>query len=165
MQNEALAVILGLAAAISWGLGSILVRLGQRYISTTLGTLVSLVAGVLFTWMLVLAFEREAAARLSGAAIGLFSVIGILNFPLGRFFNYMSIQHLGVGRATPILASSPLFAMVLAVAFAGESVDLATVAGTALILFGLYVTIKPPAAHMEAPRSATSEDAKTRVVP
>jgi drug/metabolite transporter (DMT)-like permease len=83
-------------------------------------------------------------------AILLFGVVGILNFPLGRFFNYLSISHLGVGRSTPILASAPLFAMVLAVIFTGETISAGTIAGTALILTGLYVTVRAPAASRRA---------------
>ena len=158
MQDYALAVVLALAAAISWGLGSVLVKQGQRYMATAAGTLISLIAGCAFIGLLAIAFEREAVSSLSGTAIVLFALIGILNFPIGRFFNYMSIDHLGVGRSTPILAASPLFAMVFAVAFTGESVRLATFIGTALILFGLYVTLRRPPSDSKARHAAQGED-------
>jgi drug/metabolite transporter (DMT)-like permease len=137
-------VVLALAAAFSWGCSAVLVRTGLRYISSTAtGTLISLISGLVFTWALVLILQLEEAKATSLEAILLFAAVGILNFPLGRFFNYMSMSRLGVGRSTPILASAPFFAMIVAVIFTGETVDLATFAGAGLILAGLYVTIVP----------------------
>jgi DME family drug/metabolite transporter len=141
-----LPVALALGAALSWGFGAVFVRLALRDMSAALGTLISLVAGLLFTALLVVAFQLDAALSLSAEALLLFGIVGIFNFPLGRFLNYLSMSHIGVGRSTPILASSPLFAMVLAIIFLGESLNLAAIAGTALIMAGLYVTIASPAA-------------------
>jgi DME family drug/metabolite transporter len=140
-----LSVALALGAALSWGFGAVFVRLALRDMSAALGTLISLVAGFLFTALLVAVFQLDAALSLSAEALLLFGIVGIFNFPLGRFLNYLSMSHIGVGRSTPILASSPLFAMVLAIIFIGESLNLAAIAGTALIMAGLYVTIMSPA--------------------
>jgi drug/metabolite transporter (DMT)-like permease len=139
------AIVIALAAAFFWGCSAVLVRTGLKHISSTAtGTLISLASGLVFTWLLVLLFQLEEAKETPLKAILLFAVIGVLNFPIGRFFNYMSMSRLGVGRSTPILASAPFFAMVLAVIFTGEDVDLATLAGAGLILAGLYVTIAAP---------------------
>jgi drug/metabolite transporter (DMT)-like permease len=142
VDDELVAVLLALVAAAAWGLSAVLVRKGLSDLSTASGTLISLAAGFVFTALLVLILEREAAAGVSLEAIVLFAVVGILNFPLGRFFNYMAVERLGIGLATPILASSPVFAMVLAVLVSGEQVNAATLAGTALILAGLFVTLR-----------------------
>ena len=121
-----------------------LVRTGLRYMSsTTTGTLISLVSGFLFTGALVLLLQFEEAKSVSLEVLLLFALIGTLNFPMGRFFNYMSMSRLGVGKSTPILASAPFFAMVVAVVFTGEHVDIGTLLGAGLILAGLYVTIMP----------------------
>ncbi len=136
-----LAIGLALAAASSWGFSAILVRLGLRDMATSMGTLISLVAGLVLTGVLAVALQREALSALSPGTVGLFAVIGILNFPMGRFFNYLSMSRLGVARSTPLLASAPLFAVVLAVLVTGEDLGLSTVAGIALIFGGLYVTL------------------------
>ena len=135
------AIALALTAAASWGFSAILVRLGLRDMSTSLGTLISLVAGLLLTGVLVLVWQRQELANVSLAAIALFGVIGILNFPMGRFFNYLSMSRLGVARSTPLLASAPLFAVLLAVFFTGERLEVSTALGIALIFAGLYVTL------------------------
>ena len=142
------AVLLALAAAFFWGCSAVLVRSGLQHISSTaIGTLISLISGLVFTAVLVLALQLEEARAVSREAILLFAIIGVLNFPMGRFFNYMSMSRLGVGRSTPILASAPFFAMVVAVVFTGEKVELGTLAGAGLILAGLYVTIMVPSAR------------------
>lgn len=136
-----LAILLALAAASSWGFSAVLVRLGLRDMTTSMGTLISLVAGLLLTGVLAVATQSEALSQLSLTTIALFAVIGILNFPMGRFFNYLSMSRLGVARSTPLLASAPLFAVILAVFLTGEDLRLATGVGIALIFAGLYITL------------------------
>lgn len=139
-----IAIALAILAASSWGLSAVLVRRGLRDLSTSAGTLISLTSGFLFTTAPVVALQLDALLAVSLKAILLFGVIGILNFPMGRFFNYMAIGRLGVGRSTPLLASSPLCAVLIAVFLTGEHLTLATGAGIALILGGVLVTITAP---------------------
>lgn len=140
-----LAVLLAVLAASSWGFSAVMVRMGLRYISTTIGTLISLASGLVLTTVLALVLQFRDVQALSLRAVLLFGVIGVLNFPMGRFLNYLAMSRLGVGRSTPVLASAPLFAVLLAVFATGESLRLPTVAGIALIVGGLYVTITAPA--------------------
>src|SRR6185503_14354105 len=119
-------VLLALIAAASWGFSAVLVRIGLRDASTSAGTLVSLAAGCLFMGVLVITLQFDALRNVSPRALLLFGLIGVLNFPVGRFFNYMGMSRLGVGRSTPLLASAPLFAVLIAVLFTGEQIRLAT---------------------------------------
>ena len=150
MNDDLLAILMALGASLSWGLGAVLVRIGLRDLTTVVGTQVSLISGLVFIGALVLLLQPGELASLSLVSILLFAAIGVLNFPMGRFFNYMSISLIGVGKSTPLLASSPLFAMVLAVVFTGETISLTTAAGTALIVAGLYVTLSKPARRADA---------------
>lgn len=70
-----------------------------------------------------------------------FGLLGIINYVMGRQFNYISIRRIGVTRASPLFSSSPLFAMILAVSFLGESVNPAIVVGTLTIVGGLYLVV------------------------
>jgi drug/metabolite transporter (DMT)-like permease len=139
-----LAVAFALGAATSWAMSAVLVRLGLRYIPTTLGTFVSLLSGVVLMLLVVAAFQRDEVGDLTWAALGIFAAVGIFNFVLGRYMNFLSISHLGVARATPITASTPVFAAVLAVVVLGESLNALTVLGTALVLAGIYAVVKQP---------------------
>ncbi|MBM4414990.1 MAG: DMT family transporter [Chloroflexi bacterium] len=142
-----LAVALAVTAAFAWGLSAVLVRLGLRDMPTALGTLISLVAGLLLTGALVAILQPGELRDVSRSAVLLLAVVGVLNFPIGRLFNYMAMSRLGVGRSTPLLASAPLFAVAVAVAFTGEELRPATALGIALILGGLYVTLSGPQAQ------------------
>lgn len=137
-----LAVAFALGAAVSWALSAIFVRLGLRYMPATLGTFLSLLSGVVLMGMIIAAFQREQAGEITLAAIGIFAAVGLFNFVFGRYFNFLSISHLGVARATPITASTPLFAAIMAVVFLGESLSWLTAAGTALVLVGTYTILK-----------------------
>ena len=141
---DILPILLALGAAASWGFSAVLVRTGMRDVATRPGTLISLIAGLVLTAIVVVIVEPERLADVSGPALLIFGIVGMLNFPIGRFCNYMAMARLGVGRSTPILGAAPLFAVVVAVVFTGESLQLATAAGIALILGGLYVTITAP---------------------
>jgi drug/metabolite transporter (DMT)-like permease len=133
--------VLALVAASSWGLSAVLVRSGLRDLTPVTGTMVSLISALAFTFALVLALQPSELFDVSTSAVLMFAVIGILNFPMGRFLNYLAMSHLGVGRSTPILASAPLFAVLGAVLFTGEDIEPGTVAGIGLILGGLYLTL------------------------
>ena len=142
MEDRSLiAIVMALVAASSWGFSAVLVRMGLGDVSTALGTLISLISGLLFTAVLVTVFESEALGEVSLEALVLFGLIGLLNFPVGRFFNYMAMDRLGVGRSTPILASAPLFAVLIAVVATGEELQAATAVGIAFIVGGLYLTV------------------------
>ncbi len=136
-----MAIGLALLAAWSWGMSAVLVRLGLRDLSTSTGTLISLAAGLLLIGSLTVMLERDGLAELSWRAFWLFGLVGILSFPMGRFFNYMAMTRIGVARSTPVLASAPLWAVLIAVFFTGEELRPATVVGMALILGGVYFTL------------------------
>ena len=137
-----LAVAFALGAAISWALSAVLVRLGLRYMPATLGTFLSLLSGVVLMAGVVALFQRDQLGDVTLVAVGIFAAVGIFNFILGRYFNFLSISHLGVARATPITASTPLFAAVLAVLFLGESLSWLTALGTAFVLAGTFTILK-----------------------
>jgi drug/metabolite transporter (DMT)-like permease len=141
VSSETVAVLFALGAAISWGFSSIYVRLAQQYLPTSSGTLISLITGVVFAGAVALVFDAGAVQHLTLQDGLVFAVIGIFNFPLGRYMNYLSIRHLGIGPSTPILASVPLFASLFAIVLFGESAGIANAIGTALVLSGLYVTL------------------------
>ena len=150
MSSDTVAVLFALGAAVSWGFSSIYVRLAQQYLPTSSGTLISLLAGIAFAGALVVLLERDAVAKLRLEDALVFAVIGVFNFPFGRYMNYLSIKHLGIGRSTPVLASVPIFSSLFAIVVFGESVGVANVIGIALVLSGLYVTLRAPSTGVPA---------------
>ena len=136
-----LGIVLAITAAFCWGAGAVFTRLGMRNIRISTGTFLSALASVLLVGLLALFMNFDDVAHLSPAALLWFTLVGIVNFVLGRQFNYAAIRYIGVARATPIFAAAPLFSMFLAITFIGESVNVAIVIGTLVIMAGLYLVI------------------------
>ena len=136
-----LGILLAVLATVGWGISAVFVRLGLRYMSTTVGTLVSLLSGFTLTVMITLMVQPGELLNLTWIAVGWFALVGFFNFPMGRFFNYLSVSRLGVARSTPLLSTSPFFAVTVSVVFLGESLTALTVIGTMFIMAGVYLAV------------------------
>lgn len=133
-------VLLALLAAHGWAFGAIFTRLGlQAGMRPGLGTLVSLLFSFLAVFVLGVFTNFSELFTVSWQMVALFAAVGILNFPLGRLFNFLSVGYLGVARATPVLGASPLFAMVLGAVFLNEIPNVPVLAGAVLILAGISI--------------------------
>lgn len=117
------------------------IRLGLPYMGTAPGTLVSLISGLMGTLAITAVVQPGDIAAVSGGAVLWFALVGLFNFPFGRFFNYLSVARLGVARSTPLLSTGPFFAVSVSVAFLGEQLTPLTVLGMVLITAGIYIAI------------------------
>ena len=136
-----LGIVLAITAAFCWGAGAVFTRVGLQSIKASAGTFISMLSSIVIVAALALTLNFDAVVNLSLTALLWFSLIGVVNYFIGRQFNYLSIRYIGVTRATPLFASAPLFALVLAVIMIGESVNPAIVLGTLAVVGGLYLVI------------------------
>lgn len=136
-----LGIVLAITAAFSWGASAIFARLGLQGIKTSTGTLISMLSSVLLVGLLALAINFDDVVHLSPTALLWFGLIGVVNYALGRQFHYSAVRYIGASQASILAASSPVFAMVLAVTLIGESVNLPIVIGTLIIIAGLYLVV------------------------
>jgi len=134
-----LEIILAIVASFCWGTATIFSRLGLQNIKAAMGTLISMLTGILLVSLLALVINFEDVVHISPAAILWFSLIGIINFVLGRQFSYLSISYIGATKAAPIFSASPFFAIILAVIFIGESINPTIIIGTCAVVAGLYL--------------------------
>ncbi len=135
-------IILAIAAACGWSISAILARVAlQSGLRSSTGTLISMTSSLLVLGALALTVNFDEVLNLAWMAFLWFGLLGILNYVMGRHFNYISIRRIGVARASPLFSSAPLFAMILAVSFLGESVNPAVVVGTLTIAGGLYLVV------------------------
>jgi drug/metabolite transporter (DMT)-like permease len=135
-------ILLAIIAAICWAASAILARSGlSTGIKASSGTFVSMVASFLLILLLVLIIDFKSLISLTPSALLWFGLIGIITYVLGRQFNYASINLIGAVRASPLFASSPFFALILAVTFLGEIVNLPVIIGTLTIVSGLYLVV------------------------
>ncbi len=136
-----LGVLLAIAAAFFWGTSAIFSRLGLQNIKASTGTLISMLSSVLVVGLLTLTLNFDATIHISPAALLWFSLIGIVNYVLGRQFNFRSIAYIGATRATTLFAATPFFAIILAVTLIGESINLTGIIGLLVVIAGLYLVI------------------------
>ena len=136
-----LGIVLGLSAALGFGLSAIFARLALQHMRATTGTLISLVIGTVIAMALAFAIYPEEIIGLSAIAFLWFLLSGFINFPLGRMLTYVSVGLVGVSKSTPIVGASPIFATALAVTIGGESLGLLTLLGTFSIIGGLALIL------------------------
>lgn len=136
-----LGVVLAITAAFFWGAGAIFSRLGLQSIKASTGSFISVLSSVFLVAVLALSLNFDAVADLSLTTLLWFSLVGFVNYFIGRQFNYRSIKYIGVIKATPLFASAPLFALVLAIIIIGETVNLAIVIGTLAVAGGLGLVV------------------------
>ena len=128
----------GDAGAIS----AVLARLGIAYASFYIGTLVSLLAGVLFVGGIALVVDATALGRVSLTALGWFAFLGLVSFPMGRMFSLKAIQHIGVSRSAPIIGAMPLAAGLLALLIYGEKVTPLLALGGITVMVGVVLILR-----------------------
>jgi drug/metabolite transporter (DMT)-like permease len=125
--------VYGLIAALSFGLNAVLVRKALKHTTPATATIsVAAVQTLILSTLLVFdlpTFNLEA--------VGYFIAAGFLAAILGRTFNYMSIEKLGVPVSTSLVGTNPLWAMILGVVFLGEVMTLSTISGSILVVVGV----------------------------
>ena len=136
-----LGIMLAITAAFCYGTAAIFSRLGLQNIKAPTGTLISMLSSILLIGLLALTINFDDVVHISPTALLWFGLIGVINYVLGRQFNYLSITYIGVAKATPLFASAPFFAIILAVTLIGESINPAIVIGTFAIAAGLYLVV------------------------
>ena len=134
-------IVLAITTALFWGTGAIFARLGLQRVRASTGTFISMLSSLVLVGGLALIIDFDAVASLSVKALLWFGLIGVMTYVIGRQFNYISVRHIGVTKATPIFASAPLFSMILAVTFIGEQVNTLIVIGTLCIVGGLSLLV------------------------
>ena len=134
-------IILSLLAAMGFGATAVFAKVGLQGMPTRYGTLISLAVSATAAMAIAAALHPGEIVELGAVSLGWLFLVGLFNFPVGRMFNYMSVRLAGVSKASTVVATSPLFATGLAVVILGESVNAFTLAGTALIIGGLALTL------------------------
>jgi drug/metabolite transporter, DME family len=134
-------IILALIAAGGWGAGAVLTRVGISGVRISIGVLVSLAASLTVIACAAAVLDWPGMEALSPSTLGWFAMTGLVGYPLGRQLNFRSISFIGAARATPIMSSSPLFAILFAVIFTGEIVTIPQIAGALMIVAGLAVVV------------------------
>lgn len=141
-MNTLLAAGLALCAATTFGLFSVLARRAMDMGSALTASVVSVLVGIpiMFVLTLFLADWKE----LTPEAVFWFSLTGLLAPGLARPLVYLSIRHIGVGRAMPLITLTPFVSTLAAIIWLGETPGPALFGATFLIVAGCFlISLKP----------------------
>ena len=137
-----LGILLAIVAMLSWGAGDVFVRRAMFGASAEL-VLIVIIGMVAAALGVVIASTEGLAAfgSIELAFVGTVAVMGALSWVTGNLFYFHGMRRAGVTLAAPILGTGPLFAIALAVVFAGERPSLATVIGAFAVVTGVGVVL------------------------
>ncbi len=135
-------ILLAIVATLAWGAGDVFVRRAMFAVSAEL--VVVVVVGMVATVLGVVAVSTGGIAAFGGidlSSLGIIAVMGVLAWVTGNLFYFHGLRRAGVTLAAPILGAGPLFAIALAVVFAGERPNLPTLIGAFAVVIGVAVIL------------------------
>ena len=134
-------IVFSLLAASGFAATAVFARTALQRMSAPYGTLLSLFVSTVAAMAIAAVLHPDELLGIGVVALGWLFLVGFLNFPLGRMFNYTSVRMVGVSKASTVVATSPLFATMLAVIILGERVSPITLLGTVAVIGGLALTL------------------------
>ena len=136
MDSSLLGILLSLVSALGFAFVAVLACSGLLYVSFYIGLLLSLVSGLLLVGTIALVVDTAAFFQLSIGGLFWLALVGLLNFSLGRTFNFKAIQRIGVSRSTSLIGATPLVATIIALIVYGEVVSPLLGMGILLVVGG-----------------------------
>jgi uncharacterized membrane protein len=110
--------LLSVASALGFGVAGVLLRRGLQHANPLSAAVVSITVTTAFVWCLTLL--TAPISRVFTWKVWPFLVAGLVAPGLARLMFFVGIDRIGVARAFSLMATAPLFAVVIAMAFLGE---------------------------------------------
>jgi uncharacterized membrane protein len=144
---------LALLAAATFALNNAFARRGVLNGTVVQAMAVSVPLGVpLFLVVALATGSTSLILEFSTNAWTLLALAGIIHFVLGRYCNYRAVKAMGANLAGPVMESSVLVALVLAVALLGEHLTIIKALGIVLILSGPALSVARRSGKKAAPQ-------------
>ena len=135
------AILLAMVAAIGFGFVPFFARLGLMYMRINTGVLISMIAGLVVIGLFAVPLHIDDMLGFSAVTFCWILILGFVNYRMGRFFNYTSVRLIGVSRATPLVATSPIWASLAALVFLHEVPSLARLIGVGVVVGGVGLIV------------------------
>jgi drug/metabolite transporter (DMT)-like permease len=137
-----LGAVLALSSAALFGLNIATARRGVLAGSLFQAIVITVFAGVpLFAIGAVLFGAFPAFMNQTPESIGWFTAAGIVHFVVGRYATYRAARALGAAQSGPVVQTSILVTLALALIFLGEVLTPVRVVGIVLILLGPLIVL------------------------
>jgi drug/metabolite transporter (DMT)-like permease len=128
-------IALALVSSAFLGTAVVLANVGLRYLHPARGALVSIPATTLVYWLLAPFLLRGEGWN--GTAFAIFAAVGVVFPAVVTLLNFASNRITGPTIAGTVSSTTPLFAVLVAIAFLGEPLTVPAAAGTAAIVLGV----------------------------
>ncbi len=129
-----------LISAVNWAVFSVLSRSGlKRHPAALMMFYVMLLGWVLTTGLFVVQSGFRGIGPLTGAGTAALLFLGIICSGVAYVFWYDALERLPASRVGAFLYLEPLVTVAVAAALLGESIRIGTMAGGAIILFGIWL--------------------------
>jgi drug/metabolite transporter, DME family len=130
-----LASVIALSVSVVFGLSNHVQHMGLDYMDVRTGTLVNVATTAVILWLLSPLFL--VPETLLTASIGWFAIAGLMVPGLSMTLQTLGVRMIGPGLTAGLASTSPVFAMVIAVAVLGEVVTGRILTGTVIVVAGI----------------------------
>lgn len=137
-MNVPLGAGLALVTALTWGIREILLRKAFEETKPVSGLFVTMMATCFLSLAAAFVFESAYWSRLTLEVVLLWSMIGVLHFPLALLLYYEGINSVGGSRTSVVSNSSAILTPILAMVLLSEPSTLNIVAGVVAAGVGIF---------------------------
>jgi drug/metabolite transporter (DMT)-like permease len=127
-------------AGVLFGVFQSVNRLALVEIDVIASTFVQMLACSVFLWIALLVQGTDQWDALTTGAVIAFVIAGVIHFIGGWTLLNLSQKRIGAARTSPLLATTPLWALAISAITLDEIPDAIELVGVGLIVAGVYVT-------------------------
>ena len=131
-----------LVSAACFGMTGAVTRRGVLYAPAFAGNLVSIYVSLPLLVVVALGTGQLLSPELLTLKAYLSLLcIGVLNYCVGRWANFRSVEYIGANRSSPIRGTAPIFAATLGLGFLGETLTASETIGVALLIGAPFLVL------------------------
>jgi|Deesub1362B_J571_1020462.scaffolds.fasta_scaffold00391_21 uncharacterized membrane protein len=140
MKGEFLALL----AALLWAISAIFdkVAITNNTVPIPQANLIRSFGGFIFLLLIILTMRDFDFSAFDSRRISLLLIAGSIAGGIAMIIFYFALRQIGAARTVPLSSIYPLFTVLFAALFLGESISLRTVAGTVLIVLGVIFVVE-----------------------
>ena len=157
--------LLAILAAATFGLNSVATRRGVLTGTVAQGLAITVpIAAPIFFVATFSTGNLFVVGGLSYKTIVLLGLAGITHFIVGRYANYRATKAMGANLTGPIVSSSLILTLILAIIFLDEIITSLRMFGIALILLGPMILLRSPTVLGNSRQTTPSKSFKPKLV-
>ena len=137
-MDVSVGILLALATAIMWGSREVILRKAFEATRPVYGVFVTVVATFIISLIAALLYESALWSRLALTDVVLWTVIGVLHFPVAMTLYYLGIDSVGASRTSVVSNVSAILTPLLGMALLDEPSTLTVIAGVFVAGAGVF---------------------------